>query len=44
MIIEMIRRKQIDPEKEGMVHGIGLILLLMLMVFVMFNDIIKLFH
>lgn len=43
LIIEAIRRKKIDPEKEGMVHFIGLVLLLLLMVAVMFNDIRKLF-
>lgn len=39
LIIEAIRRKRIDPEKEGMVHFVGLMLLMALMVFVMFNDI-----
>lgn len=43
LVIEAIRRKRIDPEKEGMVHFIGLMLLMLLMVFVMFNDIRKLF-
>ncbi len=43
MIVEAIRRKRIDPDKEGLVHGIGLILLLLLMVVIMFNDIRKLF-
>ena len=43
LVIEAIRRKRIPPEKEGMVHMIGLALLMLLMVFVMFNDIIKLF-
>ncbi len=39
LIIEAIRRKKIDPEKEGMVHFVGLIALMALMVFIMFNDI-----
>ena len=39
LIIEAIRRKKIDPEKEGMVHFVGLVALMALMVFVMFNDI-----
>lgn len=43
LIIEAIRGKRVAPEKEGWVHGIGLILLLALMGFVMFNDIRKLF-
>ena len=41
MIIEFIRRKPIPPEKEGMVHTIGLVLLLMLAVFVCYSDIMK---
>lgn len=42
MIIEMIRRKPIKPKYEGIVHGIGLALLLILMVVVTFSDIMKL--
>lgn len=41
-IIEVIRRKPIDPEKEGLVTMIGFIALMALMVFVMFNDIQRL--
>jgi len=43
LIIEAIRRKKIDPEKEGMVHFVGMMLLFALMIVVMFNDIRKLF-
>lgn len=43
MIIEAIRGKRIDPNKEGIVHFIGLVLLLGLMVIVMFNDVRKIF-
>jgi regulator of sigma E protease len=43
MIVEAIRGKRIDPNKEGMVHLVGLALLLGLMVLVMFNDIRKIF-
>lgn len=39
LIIEAIRRKKIAPEKEGMVHFVGLMALMALMIFVMFNDI-----
>lgn len=42
-IIEAIRGKRIDPQKEGMVHYIGLIALMVLMVVIMGNDIRKLF-
>ena len=43
LIIEAIRGKGVDPEKEGMVHFIGICLLMALMVIIMFNDIRKLF-
>lgn len=43
MIIELIRRKPIPPEKEGMVHAIGMLLLFAFIIFVSFNDIVKLF-
>lgn len=41
LIVEAIRGKKVDPDKEGMVHFIGLMLLMLLMVVVMFNDIRK---
>jgi regulator of sigma E protease len=43
LFIEAVRGKPIDQEKEGMVHLIGLVALMILMVFVMFNDISRLF-
>ena len=43
IIIEMIRRKPINPEREGMVHFVGLMLLLGLMAVVTVLDIIKIF-
>lgn len=39
LVIELIRGKRVPPDKEGYVHMIGMLLLLALMVFVMFNDI-----
>lgn len=39
LFIELVRGKPIDPEKEGMVHMAGMMLLMALMVFVLFNDI-----
>lgn len=42
LIIEGIRKKPISPEKEGVVHFIGLALLMLLMLYVTFNDVIKL--
>lgn len=43
LIIEAIRRKPIPADKEGMVHGIGFILLMILMVFLVFNDVHNIF-
>ncbi|MCL2050734.1 MAG: RIP metalloprotease RseP [Lachnospiraceae bacterium] len=43
IIIEMIRGKPIAPEKEGLVHLAGMIALMVLMVFILFNDISRLF-
>ncbi|MBR5508220.1 MAG: site-2 protease family protein, partial [Clostridia bacterium] len=42
VLIEAIRRKPIPPEKEGIVHFIGLILLFGLMIFATWNDIMRL--
>ena len=39
--IEVIFGKPVPPEKEGIVHMVGMILLIALMVFVLFNDITK---
>lgn len=43
IIIEIIRGKPVPPEKEGLVHAIGIILLMILMVFIFFNDIRNVF-
>lgn len=43
LIIEAIRGKRVAPDKEGMVHMIGMILLFALMIFVLFNDIKRIF-
>ncbi len=43
LIIEAIRGKPIPAEKEGIVHVIGFIALMLLMVFVVFNDIMRIF-
>jgi len=43
LIVEMLRGKPVDPEKEGMVHLIGLGILMTLMIFVTYQDILKLF-
>lgn len=43
LILEAIRGKAIDREKEGMVHLVGLVILMALMAVVMFNDFRKIF-
>ncbi len=43
MLIEVVRGKPIPPEKEGMVHFIGLVFFMGLMVFVFFNDLRNIF-
>jgi regulator of sigma E protease len=42
LFYEGIRRKPVPPEKEGTVHFVGLILLLVLAVFIAYQDIVKL--
>jgi len=42
LILEAIRRKPIDPNREGFVHFAGLMLLMVLIVFVTYNDILRL--
>lgn len=44
LFIEAIRKKPVPREKEGMVHFVGIILLMILMVVVLFNDISKFFR
>ena len=42
LIVEAIRRKPIPPEKEGMVHGVGMLLLLGLILVITYQDIVRL--
>lgn len=42
LIIEAIRRKPVDQNKEGLVHAIGLILLFGFILFVTYKDIVRL--
>ena len=41
-IVEHIIRRKIDPKYEGYVHAAGLVLLVGLMLFVMYNDVVRL--
>ena len=43
VIIEGIRRKPIDPEKEGIVHFVGFALLILLMIVITIKDVWSLF-
>ena len=43
LVIEAIRGKPIPAEREGMVHFAGFVALMVLMVFVMYNDLVRLF-
>jgi regulator of sigma E protease len=41
LFLEAIRRKPINPEREGMVHFAGFVMLMALMVVVFYNDIVR---
>lgn len=43
LLLEVIRGKPVPPEKEGLVHFIGFVALMILMVFVLYNDIVRIF-
>ena len=43
MFIEVVRGKPVSPEKEGIVHFVGFVALMILMVFVLYNDISRMF-
>lgn len=43
LVIEAIRRKPLEPQKEGMVHFVGFVLLMILLVVVTYKDVIKFF-
>lgn len=43
LLIELVRGKPINPKYEGWVHAAGFLLLILLMLFVTFNDILKIF-
>lgn len=41
-LAELLRRKPIDPEKEGFIHWLGFMFLMLIIVFVTYNDILRL--
>ena len=42
LIVEAIRRKPIPPEKEGIVHAVGMVLIFGLFIMLTYHDIVKL--
>ncbi len=43
LLIEVVRRKPMDLDKESWIHFVGFILLMILMVVILFNDVAKIF-
>lgn len=43
LLVEVVRGKPVPPEKEGIVHFVGLVFFMVLMVFVFFNDLANIF-
>ena len=42
ILVEVVRGKPIPPEKEGIVHFVGFVVLMIFMIFVMYHDIARL--
>ena len=40
-LVESVTRKKLDPKYEGYIHMAGMVLLLGLMAFIMFHDIVR---
>ena len=43
LIVEKIKGKPIDPKVENIIHAVGFVILMLLMLFVTYNDILRLF-
>ena len=43
LFVEAIRRKPVNPDKEGMIHFAGFVALMIVMVLVFYNDIMRIF-
>ena len=43
LIIEKLKGSPVSPKVENTIHSIGFILLMVLMIYITFNDILKLF-
>ena len=44
VLVEAISGKKVPPEREAIVNGIGVALLMLLMIFVFFNDLGNVIH
>ncbi len=44
LLIEKIKGSPVSPKVENTIHSVGFILLMILMVFITYNDILRLFH
>lgn len=44
LIIEKIKGSKVNPKIENAIHTVGFLLLMLLMVFVTYNDIVRIFH
>ncbi len=44
LVIEVIRGKPINPKYEGFIHFVGIVLLFSLMIYVSFNDIVRIIN
>ena len=43
LLVELVRGKPIPPEKEGMVHFVGMMFFFALMIVIFFNDLVNIF-
>ena len=41
LLVEVVRGKRIDPDKEGFVHFIGFALLILLILFITYQDLLR---
>jgi Predicted membrane-associated Zn-dependent proteases 1 len=41
-LVEKVRRKPLDPEKEGLIHWMGFLFLMLIILFATYNDIVRL--
>ncbi len=41
-LVESVRRKPLDPEKEGFIHWMGFLFLMLIILFATYNDIVRL--